>query len=775
MSLKDLFMSLLAASGPNSPKPKPEPGAFASERSDPENTGAWLGVKTNPDEVLRGEGRTLRHYKELMVKDPKVRAAIRERRVSARRKPWELVAAGDDPQDLEAREAVEAMLLRLPTERIHNHLLAGIGPGLAVAEIIWGTREIGGRTLIVPDEIRGCRAGRFVFDPDNRMRMLTRERPRDGVEVPERKFLVFTHEPEDDNPYGQGEAKFVYWYSWFKRQVIDSWIRMAKKFGSPTAVATYPDSYTDSQIDDLETVVRDIEEMSGVTIPGDVKLTLLESEIAKAGNISFIPLIELLDDGITQAIVGQTLTSGEGRSGTQALGAVHLRTKEELTACDCEELMEVYNTQLIPWICQFNWDLQRYPRFVINYDAKADQKNLAERDRMLQQMGTEIPASYVRETYGIPEPKDGEPVLVPRAQPAAAGLVPPGGESPDPADPEGEPSNGPAPDGPPPRIISAASGRRLTLADRLELAEFSRSLRDRIDELSELALRTPAFRDPVRGLMDAFDAALRDAGALPSLASWKAAPPPELVDLMERLVLAGMLHGRADVTDEARRAGWTAHPEFALDPAGSHEFITLNLLTLAPAEALKLFSSKLPMTQEALKALGAAARQKAFSIAGDVTEQFVSDVQAARAEAFEQGKSLKEFTDSVRQLYEDHGYTPASNHYLETVYRNTAAESYNGARWQQMNDPDLGEFYWGFEYVTVGDDRVRPGHAALAGFVAPKSDPVWQTIWPPNGHRCRCATRGVTLADARRRGLTGASPFPAGFTPDPGWDHHPGA
>lgn len=761
MGLKDAFLKMFAE------RPRPEPGAFASERDDPENTAAWLAVKKNPDEVLRDEQRTLRHYRELMVKDPKVRSAIRERRVSARRKLWEIVAGGDTPADLEARGAVEAMLLRLPMERISNHLLSGIGLGYAVAEVIWDLREMDGRTLVIPAEIRGCRAGRFVFDHENRLRMLTRGQPQSGIEVPDRKFLVFTHEPEENNPYGQGEAKFVYWYSWFKRQVIDSWVRMTRKFGSPTVVATYPDTYTDQQIDRLEEVVAEIEEMSGVTLPGDVKTTLLESELAKGGNISFIPLIEMLDAGIAQSIVGQTLSSTEGRNGTQALGAVHLRTKEELTACDCEELMEVYNSQLIPWICDFNFRLDRYPRFVINYDAKSDQKSLAERDRLLQQMGVDIPESYVRETYGIPSPKDGEPVL----RPAVTG-------------PELPPSDGSGnsmepPDNPPATPSDGPSGgrqfaRKLTITERLDLAEFARERHDRINELSELALRTPAFADPVRELMDAFDAAIAAAGALPSLVSWRPGPPRRLVDLMERLVLAGQLEGRASVVAEARRAGWTPREEFSLAAPDSYEFVTVNILNLVPTEALKLFASKLPMTQVALKSLADTARRKAFSIAGDVTEQFVADVQRARAEAFEQGKSLKEFADTVRQLYEDHGYTPASNHYIETVYRNTAAEAYNGARWQQMNDPELGDFYWGFEYVTVGDDRVRPGHAVLSGFVAPKSDPVWRTIWPPNGHRCRCATRGVTMADARRRGLTGASPYPAGFTPDPGWDHNPG-
>lgn len=49
--------------------------------------------------------------------------------------------------------------------------------------------------------------------------------------------------------------------------------------------------------------------------------------------------------------------------------------------------------------------------------------------------------------------------------------------------------------------------------------------------------------------------------------------------------------------------------------------------------------------------------------------------------------------------------------------------------------------YW--KYVTVGDDRVRPDHAALNGVVLPHKDARWDKIWPPNDWNCRCRVAGV--------------------------------
>ncbi|REC47862.1 MULTISPECIES: minor capsid protein [Chryseobacterium] len=42
------------------------------------------------------------------------------------------------------------------------------------------------------------------------------------------------------------------------------------------------------------------------------------------------------------------------------------------------------------------------------------------------------------------------------------------------------------------------------------------------------------------------------------------------------------------------------------------------------------------------------------------------------------------------------------------------------------------------QYLTVGDDRVRPQHQALNGIVKPIKDSFWKTYYPPNGWRCRC-------------------------------------
>ncbi|MBQ4278346.1 MAG: DUF935 family protein [Rikenellaceae bacterium] len=77
--------------------------------------------------------------------------------------------------------------------------------------------------------------------------------------------------------------------------------------------------------------------------------------------------------------------------------------------------------------------------------------------------------------------------------------------------------------------------------------------------------------------------------------------------------------------------------------------------------------------------------------------------------------------------------------YLRTE-RDTAVSSAMTARdWQgyQRNKDTLPML----RYVTAGDRRVRPSHAALDGVVRPIDDDFWKTYYPPNGFGCRCTTQ----------------------------------
>lgn len=84
------------------------------------------------------------------------------------------------------------------------------------------------------------------------------------------------------------------------------------------------------------------------------------------------------------------------------------------------------------------------------------------------------------------------------------------------------------------------------------------------------------------------------------------------------------------------------------------------------------------------------------------------------------------------------GITGANPHHIETLSRTSTNAFYQEAKYETFHDPDVSDIIWGYEYVTVGDDRVREEHEMMDGKVFEKDSPIWDIWWPPNGYNCRC-------------------------------------
>lgn len=101
---------------------------------------------------------------------------------------------------------------------------------------------------------------------------------------------------------------------------------------------------------------------------------------------------------------------------------------------------------------------------------------------------------------------------------------------------------------------------------------------------------------------------------------------------------------------------------------------------------------------------------------------------------------------AARQLerrLDEMGITPRNAGLAETLVRTHAMMAFGAAQYH-LDQDDPYDTIWGYVYVTVGDDRVRPEHAALEGLTRTKDDPIWSSLWPPNGWNCRCQLVSLT-------------------------------
>ena len=149
---------------------------------------------------------------------------------------------------------------------------------------------------------------------------------------------------------------------------------------------------------------------------------------------------------------------------------------------------------------------------------------------------------------------------------------------------------------------------------------------------------------------------------------------------------------------------------------------------------------------------------EAFKVAGVLTVE-LEDKLKAMAKNIIDGTHpfMKAHPESdVKQLWQDEAYNILADYievpdmpppvYLNTNLRTAVTASYNAAQYQRLQN--LTDVYTAYTYKTREDDRVREEHRALDNKIFAANDPIWNTIWPPNGWNCRCYVEPLSSEEA---------------------------
>lgn len=369
---------------------------------------ATFGARLLPqDDTLasRGGAKGLTLYDEL-ERDPTVFAAMQKRKLALLARAWEVSPASASAADRRAADLVTRQLAALNFDQICWHLLDAILKGYAVAEVLW---RVDGAALVAA-EIRPRAARRFCFRaPEGAsasasvggaaLRLLTTSAPWEGEPLPDRKFLVHRVGAKDDNPYGLGLGTRLFWPVWFKRQGLQFWLTFADKFGTPTAVGTYPPGTPPEDQAKLLAALGAIAQDTGIIMPEGMRVELLEATRGGRGDV-YESLCRYFDSEIGKIVLSD---SEGGRDSGGALAAMAILRNEarlELIQADADLLSATLNGTLIRWISELNVPEATPPTVWRDIREPEDLKLRAERDRLLVEMGFRPTLAYITETYG---------------------------------------------------------------------------------------------------------------------------------------------------------------------------------------------------------------------------------------------------------------------------------------------------------------------------------------------------------------------------------------
>lgn len=191
-------------------------------------------------------------------------------------------------------------------------------------------------------------------------------------------------------------------------------------------------------------------------------------------------------------------------------------------------------------------------------------------------------------------------------------------------------------------------------------------------------------------------------------------------------------------------------------------------------ERLKQMLAKLANPQR-LAMLRKRYQADALKILDDAGTKVEKTLRKTVNELIAEGSTTRDGIGVLGAKFDDLGLTPKNSFQLETIYRTQSQIAYGAGRWEADQDPDIQSILWGYEYSTVGDDRVRPEHAALDGVKLPKEDPFWQRFWPPNGYNCRCIAIPVFETVQIKRPPRFVPGTDTVVQPDPGFAFNAGA
>ena len=349
-------------------------------------------ILPDPDIVLRKQGKDIKIYKELLC-DSHVFACIQSRKSGVLSLEWDINRGLDKDENA---EEIEKLLKKLDIHKLISDILDATSFGFQPLEIMW-KRDKSGHVL--PERVVAKPPEWFCFDDDNNLKFRTKENYY-GELLPDKKFLLVQNNPTYNNPYGERTLSRVFWNVTFKKGGMKFWVIFTEKYGMPHLIGKHPRGATKAETDSLADMLEEMVQDAIAVIPDDSSVEIKEASKSSSAEI-YEKLIDKMNSEISKAILGQTLTTEVGATGSYAAANTHMQVRQDIIDSD-KKLVESVINQLITWIYEINFPNSEIPVFELYAPEDVD-LTLAQRDKILSDTGVKFTKEYFIKAYGLEE------------------------------------------------------------------------------------------------------------------------------------------------------------------------------------------------------------------------------------------------------------------------------------------------------------------------------------------------------------------------------------
>ncbi len=316
-------------------------------------------------------------------------------------------------KEIKAAKIVEAHLRTIGLERLFAHQTGARFYGYAVSESFWAKVD----AFLFPSSFNHLAPRRFGFRQDTGAFVWRDdEMAQEGVDFRTaypRKFIVSQPRVTGDVPCREGLIRVLMWCALFENWTIGDWLKLGEIAWRPWRKGKYKKGTSEEDIANLTAILEGLTTSGVATHSDDVEVDISWAKGGGGGEgkSSHAELAATMAAMMAKAVLGQTLTTDAGDRGARSLGEVHDSIRKDLREATARYVADDINRDLISHIFEINWGAGVRPaRLKFLTDDAADMDAMASAIEKLAgpKVGLKIPAKWVRDELGIPEPEEGE-------------------------------------------------------------------------------------------------------------------------------------------------------------------------------------------------------------------------------------------------------------------------------------------------------------------------------------------------------------------------------
>lgn len=327
---------------------------------------------------------------------------------------------GREDQKLRDKKAIE-LCNRIRDEfdnwpLLIEHLTGAYVTGHATSVVEWRKTRDG---LVLPWRCKPVHARDFIFSSkDGKLRYSKTPGDTAGTDLladnPGR-VVQLQRRINGDVQVREGLIRVLIWAALFRNWSLKDWIALGEVGWKPWRIAKY--QKTASQ-EDIESLLSSLEVLgsTGVAVIPETTELLVEWPKGMApgtgGSSTHRELLDTLGREMSKAVLGQTTTTEPGPNGDRASTQTRDKVRTDIREMDAISVAAALRSHIFSPACAVNLSegaVVPVPWF--QTDEATDQLQFASAIEKLANARVRIPANWIRDELGAPEPKDGEEVI----------------------------------------------------------------------------------------------------------------------------------------------------------------------------------------------------------------------------------------------------------------------------------------------------------------------------------------------------------------------------